>query len=217
GVTECLRALLEDLLADGPVAQQLLAARQVRLGENDVRFRSLEIGAGLVEGVLERPLVDGEQQVALLHDLAVAEVDLIEVARYARAHLDDVHQDEAADIFVLIHDGALRGLGHRHLRWRRRRLLLAFAAACKQARQGNRNGSQDWGRCRRHEVGLKDHEKWRLYMGSTVATHGGLALVNAGRALPSRAAHPISGGEPQVYPSLSHAPDHPRTPHGSPP
>jgi len=72
--------LLEDLLADGPIAQQLLAARQVRLGENDVRFRGLEIGAGLVEGVLERPLVDGEQQVALLHDLAVGEVDLIEVA-----------------------------------------------------------------------------------------------------------------------------------------
>src|SRR6516164_7636932 len=62
-------------------------------------------------------------------DLAVAEVDLIEVARYARAYLDDVHGDEAADIFVLVHDGALRGLGDRHLRWRQRRLLLAFAAA----------------------------------------------------------------------------------------
>src|SRR6516225_6908467 len=129
GVTECLRALLEDLLADGPIAQQLLSACQVRLGENDVRFRGLEIGAGLVEGVLERPLVDGEQQVTLVHDLAVGEVDLVEVARYARAHLDDVHGDEAADIFVLVHDGALRGPSDRHLRWRQRRLLLAFAAA----------------------------------------------------------------------------------------
>src|SRR5262249_26508268 len=106
-------------------------------------------------------------------------VVFIEGPRCAPAHLGDVHRDEASDIFVLVHDGALRGLGHRPLRRRRRRLLLAFAAACKQARQGNRNGSQDWGRCRRHEVGLKDHEKWRVYMGSTVATPGGRALVNA--------------------------------------
>jgi hypothetical protein len=55
---------------------------------------------------------------------------VVEVARDARTHLHHVDCNEAADIFVLVDDGALRRLGHRHLRRRRRGLLpRAFAAA----------------------------------------------------------------------------------------
>jgi hypothetical protein len=41
------------------------------------------------------PLVDGEQQIALLDHLAVAEMDLVEIARNAGADLNRIHRDEA--------------------------------------------------------------------------------------------------------------------------
>ena len=67
-----LRALIEDLLGDGLVAHQLLRRASDRTSvKAEFGLRLLQIGAGLVERVLERPLVDGEQQVALLDDLAV--------------------------------------------------------------------------------------------------------------------------------------------------
>ncbi len=153
-------------------------------GESDVRLRGLEVGAGLVERVLERPLVDGEQEVALLHDLAVGEVDLVEIARYARAHLDHVDRDEAADIFVLIDDGALDRLGDRHLGRRRCCLLLALAATGKEGRKGDQRGSQDSGGCR-HEVGPKVVTNAGIYEAGGPAADSGRALVNGERTLPS--------------------------------
>ena len=103
----------------------------------DLRLR--QIGARLVERVLERPLVDGEQQIALLDDLAVLEMQLVEIAGHARAHLDRIDRDEAADIFVLIDDGALDRLryGHRR-RWRRTTLLLPLSAARNESRNRER-------------------------------------------------------------------------------
>ncbi len=68
----------------------------------------VEAGARLVERVLERPPVDGEQEVALLHDLAVVEMHLVEIPRYPRTHLDRIDRDKAADILVLVDDAALR-------------------------------------------------------------------------------------------------------------
>ena len=97
-----LRALVEGLLGDGLVAHELLAAREIGLGEGEVGSRLRQIGARLVERVLERPLVDGEQQVALLDHLPVLEMHLVEIAGDARAHLDRIDRDEAADIFVLV-------------------------------------------------------------------------------------------------------------------
>ena len=49
-------------------------AREVGLGEGEIGARLRQIGARLLERVLERPLVDGEQQVALLDHLPVGEV-----------------------------------------------------------------------------------------------------------------------------------------------
>src|SRR5260370_19572488 len=57
GITKRLRALLEHLLADGALAHQLLAAGEVSLGKDEIGFCSLDIGAGLVERVLEGPLI----------------------------------------------------------------------------------------------------------------------------------------------------------------
>ena len=68
-----------------------------------VRYVCLNpVRARLVERVLERPLVDGEQQVALLDDLPVGEMDAVEIARHTRANLDRIHRDETSDIFVVI-------------------------------------------------------------------------------------------------------------------
>ena len=139
GITGRLRTLLENLLADRPVAHQLLAARQVGLGEEHIGFSQFQICARLVKRILERALVDGEQQIALLDDLAVLEMHLVEVAGDARAHLDRIDRDEAPDILVLVDDGALDGLGDRHLRRWRRGLFLGLAAAEKQRHHADQN------------------------------------------------------------------------------
>ena len=149
GIAGRLRALLENLLADRPVTQQLLAARQIGLGEHHIGLRQLQIRARLIKGVLERAFVDGEQEIALLHDLAVLEMHLVEVAGHARAHLDRIDRDEPADIFVLVDDGALDGLGDRHRRRWRRGLFLGLAAAHKERHQADQSddsgGAKDGG------------------------------------------------------------------------
>ena len=99
---ERLGALVEGLLGDGAVAHELLGAFEIGFGEGQIGLGLRQSAARLGDRVLERPLVDGEQQIALLDHLAVAEMDLIEIARDARAHLDRIHRDEAADIFVLV-------------------------------------------------------------------------------------------------------------------
>ena len=119
-----LRALLEGLLGDGLFLHQLLAAREIGLGEGQIGFRLRQRGARLRDRVLERPLVDREQQVALLDQLAVLEVHAVEIAGHARAHFDQADRGEAADIFVEIENGALGRLGDRHRRRRRTGLLL---------------------------------------------------------------------------------------------
>ncbi len=110
----------------------------------DLRLR--QIGARLIERVLERPLVDGEQQIALLDDLAVLEMHLVEIAGDARAHFDRIDRDEAADIFVLVDDGALDRLGDGDRRRRRRAALLLAARRSlrpkSQARSGNAKRSR---------------------------------------------------------------------------
>ena len=97
-------------------------------------MRLRQIGARLVERVLERPLVDSEQQVALLDELTILEVNFVEIARHPRAYLDRINGDEAPDIFVIIEYRALDRLGDGHGRRRRRApLLLALPAACDQS------------------------------------------------------------------------------------
>ena len=102
-------------------------------------MRLHQIGARLVERVLERPLVDREQQIALLDELPVLEMQLVEIARYARAHLHRIDGGEAPDIFVVVEDGALDRLRDGHGRWRRRTtLLLPLSAARNESRNRKR-------------------------------------------------------------------------------
>ena len=131
-----LRALVEGLLGDRLVAHELRGTRQIGLGKCEVGSRLRQIGLGLVERGLERALVDREKEVALLDDLAIAEIDSIEITRHAGAHLDRIDGDEAADILVIVDDVALDRRRDRHRRRRRRRgSLLAFATTGDQERQ----------------------------------------------------------------------------------
>src|ERR1039457_7197661 len=52
-------------------ASLLLTARVVGLGKGEIGFGLRQISARLIERVLERTLVDAEQQIALLDDLPV--------------------------------------------------------------------------------------------------------------------------------------------------
>ena len=146
-----LRALVVGLFGDGLVVAQQLAAGEIGLGEGEIGARLRQIGAHLLEHDLERTAVDGEEQVALLDHLAVGEMDGREIARHPRAHLDRVDGHEAADILVLIDDGALHRLGDRHGRRRRRgRLLLAALAAA-----GERKDRQAGGETRQAPIGAR--------------------------------------------------------------
>ncbi len=124
-----LHALLVDLLGDGLLADQALRAVEIGHREVERGLGARQIGARLLERGLERPLVDGEQQIALLHQLAVLEMDGLEIAGNARAHFDGIDRDEAADIFVLVGDRALHRLGHGDRRRGRRGGLLRGLAA----------------------------------------------------------------------------------------
>ena len=147
GVALGLGALLEHLLGNRPIAHELLAARQIAFRVGEIRLGGDEIGARLIERVLEWPLVDGEQEIALLDDLAVGEMHAVEIAGDPSAHFDRVDGDEAADIVVVIHDGALGRLRDRHggRGWRLRRLLLPLPAPGKQE---DRQRARDPGRPR---------------------------------------------------------------------
>src|SRR5262249_62161096 len=101
-------------------------------------------------------------------------MDLIEVARHAGTHLHDVDRHEAADILVLIDDAALERLGDGDPgRWGGC-LLASLAAARKQARQSERNGSHRSGGWQ-HESGTKTRQ-FSLYRGRSRARMAGGAF-----------------------------------------
>ncbi len=76
-----------------------------------------------------------------MHELAVLEMDLVEIAGNARSHLDEVEGDEAADIFVVVGDEFLDRLGDRHLGRRRGgRLTGRLLLPARRQRQGQESG-----------------------------------------------------------------------------
>jgi hypothetical protein len=118
----------------------LLGACIVGFGEGDVGLGQRQIGLGLRQRVLERPLVDREQEVALLDELPIPEMHLFQVAGHAGTDLDHIHRHEAADILVLVDDRPLHGFCNRHRRrWRCGRLFRRLTAAS----QGQQRAKQD--------------------------------------------------------------------------
>lgn len=139
-----LHALVIKRLRDGLLRDQRLRAREIGIREIGLRLRAGEIGTRLIECGLERALVEREEQVTRLHELAVGEVHLVEIAGYARADFDRIDRHEAANIFVAVDDLALDRGCNRHLR-RGRRRWRALSAGGEQKSQRN-CGTE--GRCR---------------------------------------------------------------------
>jgi hypothetical protein len=110
------------LLGNGFVADELLATREIIFRKREVGTGLRQIGPSLIKHDFERPAIDGEQEVAFLHHLAVSEMHALQVPRDAGANFDGIHGYEPSNIFVLIDDGTLDGQCHRHLRRRWRAL-----------------------------------------------------------------------------------------------
>ena len=95
---------LDTAWASSSAVARQLALRECRLrtGRIQLRLRALNLG-------LERTRVDGEHRLALLHQGAVDEVDLVDGAADARPKLDEVGGFQAAAEFLAVGDAALHG------------------------------------------------------------------------------------------------------------
>ncbi len=134
-------ALVEVLHRDDAGIDQFLAAVELVLGEQQPRLGGGGLRLGAVELGLEGLGIDGDQQVALLHQRALAEVDGLHRAGNARAHLDALHRLQAAGELVPLH-GVAR-LQHRH--------------RDRHGRRGGRGGR----RIGRQRVGARPGEEYR--------------------------------------------------------
>ena len=72
----------------------------VERGDLELGLRALDIGPGLLDGDLVRPLIDDEQKIVLLDHLAFVDVDGIDEARHPGPNLDGLDRRKAAGIFV---------------------------------------------------------------------------------------------------------------------
>src|SRR5690606_22666042 len=79
---------LELLLADRLDLDEPARALELRARVLEARSRRCHAAPRLVAGGFERPRIDREEQLALLDGVAVGEVHVDEIARYARTHVD---------------------------------------------------------------------------------------------------------------------------------
>ena len=128
-------AIVEALVGDDLALDQRPAAHHVEVGVLHLGGGGKQLGLGLLQRALERPRIDGKQQIALLDDLPILEADVVEVARNARPYLDGLGGIEAAGVFVPLDDVALRGLGHADDRRRRLEPSAATPAAAPDRSQ----------------------------------------------------------------------------------
>src|SRR5262249_49722346 len=128
-------------------------AGEIGFGKGEIGLRLREIAPRLVERGLERTLVDGEQEVALLDHLAVGKMDGVEISGHPGPHLDAVDRDEPAEIFVLIDHAALGWHGDGYLRRGRRRALLRRLAAASE-RDEDRQQERAFAGERPHDVSV---------------------------------------------------------------
>src|SRR5262249_14671586 len=90
-------------------------------------FGALMFGVGPIELGLIRTPINGEQQVALLHFLALLEGNLVEVAAHACADLDGLGRFKPASVFVPLNNLTLDRTDDRNggRRWTRRLTLVS--------------------------------------------------------------------------------------------
>jgi hypothetical protein len=101
-------------------ALELLRPPQFGLAQRRLGLCGLKLRDGLIEPDLERPRVDDEQRITLVHDLAVPELDRAQGAADLGPQVHAVHRRELAQeasggLHRLLHRPAYGDLG-----WRRR-------------------------------------------------------------------------------------------------
>ena len=140
GHGEVRLARVELLVGDRLGLDQRGAALDLQLGQVDLRLGAGDLGLCAFDGDLERPLVDGEQRVTGLDDLAVTEVQLVDEARDAGAYFDRGQRFETTGEFVPLRDALGDRLGDTDrrggwsaLRKGHRRSNKKEAGGCQQA------------------------------------------------------------------------------------
>ncbi|MDQ1155444.1 hypothetical protein QE389_002643 [Brevundimonas sp. SORGH_AS 993] len=114
--------------------QQGLAAGQVGAGQGQLRLHLGDLGLGLGQGGLGRARVQGEQQLALLNHLTVAEVNRLDIAPDAGAHIHALDRLEPAGELVPVAHLLLQRRGHCHRRRALRRSFRLWRTTIKGAR-----------------------------------------------------------------------------------
>ena len=107
---------------------ELLRPPELRLGQRLLGLRGLQLCDALVEPDLERPRVDGEEQIALVHDLPVLERDRGQDAADLRPQFDAIHRGELAEKAAAGLHRPLQRQADGHLRRRGRRGGRVFAS-----------------------------------------------------------------------------------------
>ncbi len=130
GVAQLLQPLVVGADRHEILGAQLGGALELAVGELDGGVGLVDLGlrGGALD--LERPRVDDEQEVALLDQLAVLEMDLLEIAADPGAQLDIVDRGELPGELVALDDLLAQRLADRDRRRRRRggRRRLALGA-----------------------------------------------------------------------------------------
>jgi hypothetical protein len=132
--------------------EQRAGAGQLGAGEREIGQGTSLVGARAGDLGLEWARIDLGEKLALADKLAVAEVDGLQIAGHARAHLDLVARDEIAGIFVPVDDLPLERVGDGNRRRALRRALRlggAFrlvAASKQEGEQQEQPGQKMFGR-----------------------------------------------------------------------
>src|SRR3546814_7473835 len=91
---------------------ELACPVEFRIGQFNPGLRAFDLRPGLLGRGLVRSWIDHEQELPLLDQLAVREIDGLQVARDAGAHLHALRRLEAAGEFVTLRDPLDQGLRH---------------------------------------------------------------------------------------------------------
>jgi len=138
-------------LGHGLRGQQALGASQFRAGQRQLGLALGQLCAGRGQGGLGRTRVQGEQQLALAHEVAVLEVDRLDVAADARPYVDRARRLEAAGEFVPVDDLLRQGRGHRDGRRALGGRLLSLGTAIEGGRHQSGRG-RDLNRAHRRNL-----------------------------------------------------------------
>ncbi len=134
--------LVHLLLTDRAAAPGYAPAFGGQLGLFERRLCPRQVGLGRVHRGDILRLLDLEQQLALLDQVAILEKHLLEKAFDPCSQLDGLDRGDIAGELQIVGDRFLDGFGHGHLRRRRRHIGVLFLARAREQRDGEDHRDQ---------------------------------------------------------------------------